>query len=78
MGLGLYLTKYFVEAHFGRVEVESEQNQGSTFKIFLPLELPERTENGSQPGLTHLVNRWKGKKLVLENVAVKSKESSHV
>ena len=71
-GLGLYLTKYFVEAHSGRVEVESETDQGSTFKIFLPLELPHQGDTTSQPGLTqrlgaaHLVNRWKGKKLVLE------------
>jgi signal transduction histidine kinase len=38
-GLGLYLTRYFIEAHLGRVEVESEKGKGSTFRIFLPLEL---------------------------------------
>ena len=36
-GLGLYLTKYFIEAHQGRVEVGSEKGVGSTFKIFLPI-----------------------------------------
>lgn len=37
-GLGLYLTKYFIEAHRGRVNVESEIGRGSVFKIFLPIE----------------------------------------
>jgi signal transduction histidine kinase len=37
-GLGLYLSKYFIEAHGGRVEVESTPNEGSTFRIFLPIE----------------------------------------
>src|SRR5690606_4181188 len=41
-GLGLYLTKYFVEAHQGRVEVMSEPGKGSTFRIQLPLSLDER------------------------------------
>lgn len=38
-GLGLYLTRYFVEAHLGQVEVQSEKNKGSTFIIRLPLNL---------------------------------------
>jgi signal transduction histidine kinase len=38
-GLGLYLTKYFIEAHHGKVEVESEKEKGSTFKIFLPIQV---------------------------------------
>ncbi len=36
-GLGLYLTKYFIEAHHGTVEVESKKDQGSIFKIYLPI-----------------------------------------
>ncbi len=41
-GLGLYLTRYFVEAHHGRVEVESEKNKGSTFRILLPMEIESK------------------------------------
>lgn len=37
-GLGLYLTKYFIEAHQGRVEIESESGKGSEFRIVLPIE----------------------------------------
>lgn len=40
-GLGLFLAKYFVELHRGRIEVESEINKGSTFTVFLPNDLKE-------------------------------------
>ena len=38
MGIGLYQSKLIVEAHQGRMEVESEEGNGSTFRIILPLE----------------------------------------
>lgn len=37
MGIGLYHSKMIVEAHKGRIEVESEEGKGSTFRVFLPV-----------------------------------------
>jgi len=37
MGIGLYHSKMIVEAHGGRIEVDSEQNKGTTFRVMLPL-----------------------------------------
>lgn len=36
-GLGLYISKAIVEAHQGRIWVESEESQGAKFSMWLPL-----------------------------------------
>lgn len=36
-GLGLYLSKYFIELHNGRVEAQTEKGAGSKFVIQLPI-----------------------------------------
>jgi signal transduction histidine kinase len=74
-GLGLYLTRYFVEAHNGSVAVQSELGKGSTFKIFLPIDNaaslsgPERGKKAMGPGLV----RWLGGAFRKEKAVVKEK-----
>src|SRR5437899_5129146 len=36
-GLGLYLSKYFVELHEGRLEISSEVNRGTEVSFWLPI-----------------------------------------
>lgn len=38
-GLGLYITKQIIDSHHGRIKVNSIENQGSTFSVYLPKEI---------------------------------------
>lgn len=48
-GLGLYLARYFIEAHHGSIAVESTPGLGTLFTIRLPMDLEEK--DLIQPGL---------------------------
>ena len=37
-GLGLYLVKYFIELHEGRIHIESVLDKGTTVTVWLPIE----------------------------------------
>lgn len=42
-GLGLYISKYIVDSHHGRLEIKSQLGTGSTFTVCLPVVPPGRT-----------------------------------
>jgi signal transduction histidine kinase len=57
-GLGLYLSKYFIEAHNGTIAVSDSVGGGTTITIRLPLNLKE---DQLFPGLTTKTNKPKEK-----------------
>lgn len=67
-GLGLYLSKFFIEAHQGNVQVESAQGQGTKFTIRLPIDLTEA--NLVQVGLSVQNN-------TVQPNLISNKEKSH-
>jgi putative PEP-CTERM system histidine kinase len=40
LGIGMFQSKMIVEAHGGRIEVESKRGHGSTFRVLLPMQQP--------------------------------------
>jgi len=38
LGIGMFQSKMIVEAHGGRIEVESEEHKGTSFRILLPID----------------------------------------
>ncbi len=42
LGIGMFQSKMIVEAHRGRITVESTPGQGTTFRVFLPIPPPHR------------------------------------
>ena len=47
-GLGLAIVKHIVRAHHGRIVLESEKGQGSTFRILLPA-APQTSTKEQEP-----------------------------
>jgi len=43
-GLGLAICYKIIEAHGGRIEVESELGRGTTFTVILPVHAPDSPE----------------------------------
>ena len=43
VGLGLSITRKIIEAHHGRIKVKSQENSGTTFALFIPVEISQKS-----------------------------------
>lgn len=44
-GIGIYLTKHFIDLHEGEVKIDSELNVGTSFTVILPRKINENEKN---------------------------------
>jgi signal transduction histidine kinase len=49
VGLGLSVSRHIIEAHAGRIDVESSVGAGTTFRVRLPLAIPEPGSDHVEP-----------------------------
>jgi signal transduction histidine kinase len=54
-GLGLSLTRNFVELHHGRIDVQSKPGHGSTFTMYLPVDYYEAAGGVPRTPVAHSV-----------------------
>ena len=59
-GLGLSLTRNFVELHHGRIDVKSTPGEGSTFTLVLPVDFEKAGYNPRRYGEPHLHDHQAG------------------
>ena len=59
-GLGLSLTRNFVELHHGHIDVKSTPGEGSTFTLVLPVDFEKAGYNPRRYGEPHLHDHQAG------------------
>ena len=58
-GIGLYLSKTFIELHYGTIQLESEFGKGSCFRILIPVNLNIASPTSDQDNLAiHVQNEF--------------------
>ena len=66
-GIGLYLAKKFVELHDGSISVSSNDGNGTTFTVILPIKATSRDGNSCDESLNSTESDKKGTILIVED-----------